>query len=68
MFGNDIGTNRKGAFQAGFGNVEDGIDIASSTNNTIGGAADSPGTAPGNVIVGNGVGIAIVGLSTGECR
>ncbi len=48
--GNYIGTNTNGQIQEGFGNVGDGIVLAASVNNLIGGT----GTGEGNVIAGNG--------------
>ena len=62
--GNDIGTNRQGASAAGFGNTGAGIEIMDSPNNTVGGAVYPAGTAPGNVIMGNGQGIAILGSAS----
>jgi hypothetical protein len=51
--GNFIGTNASGA--AALGNGGHGVSITGggNSNNTIGGAATSPGTPPGNLISGN---------------
>jgi hypothetical protein len=57
--GNLIGTDPSGAFKEGFGNKNAGVDISSASKNTIGGEADVPGNAPGNTILGNGVGVAM---------
>ena len=64
VLSNDIGTNLQGAFQSGYGNVQTGIDIFSAPRNTIGGAVAQAGAAPGNLIVGNGAGIAIAGADS----
>ena len=51
--GNFVGTNAAGT--AALGNASDGIDVAQSSNNLIGGAgALGIGCAPGNLISGNG--------------
>ena len=57
--GNTIGTNADGDLAAGFGNTEGGVDIKDASHNTIGG---EPKGAR-NSIVGNGVGIAIIGAN-----
>ncbi len=49
--GNLIGTDSTGTQAAGDGG---GIDVIDASGNTIGGPTSAPGTAPGNVIDGNG--------------
>ena len=54
--GNLIGTNGT----VDDGNTLDGILIADAAGNTIGGLTPTPGSAPGNVISGNNVGVRIL--------
>jgi hypothetical protein len=56
--GNYIGTNAAGT--AAVGNAGYGIDSYGASNVTLGGLTATPGTGPGNVISGNGLG-AIMG-------
>ncbi len=58
VLGNYLGTNASGS--AAVGNVGNGVEIEQATSNTIGGMA----VGSGNVISGNGVGVAISGASS----
>ena len=59
--GNYIGTTASGT--AALPNAS-GVDLE-APNNTLGGAAASPGLAPGNVISGNSSGVRILGRASG---
>jgi uncharacterized repeat protein (TIGR01451 family)/CSLREA domain-containing protein len=59
--GNYIGTNAAG--DAALGNVGSGVLLTDTSGNTVGGTTFTPGTAPGNLISGNGVGVGIASTS-----
>ena len=61
---NYIGTNINGT--AALGNTSNGIIIRQAINNTVGGSTATPGTAPANLISGNGNGIVFFGGGGGN--
>lgn len=63
--GNQIGTNASGEYQPDYANEWAGIDVVGGSNNRIGGDAPSPGAAPGNKLLGDGVGVVLAGSTNG---
>src|SRR5262249_18859518 len=59
--GNYIGTTADGTASIGY-TASYGIRLQAAGNNTIGGLSSTPGTAAGNVISGNNIGISIIGI------